>query len=390
MFSGIGGPELAAEWCGWENISHTEWNPFGRNVLHYYWPQADSHEDATKTDYTIYRGRVNVLSAGFPCQGFSLAGKRLGTDDDRYHWPTVRRAYNECRPDWVVFENVTGLLSMEDKQGVWRDVFAKVEGGKVIRTAECDYYEKVYTRQAKMLIGTILEDIENDGYRPQLFVLPAASVEAPHKRERIFIVAHANSNGPHGAKDGQSVGKGAGSNTPGQAATCKPTRYPFQGAGPATDTIGIGNVYKRSRKRKLCNQIRYGAPEKCGRQQQPTGISGIGNENATNAIRTGRQKQYAAWKPKEPRYSGGGNFGDSGNNWANFPTQSPVCDGNDGVSAGLDFETVFEGYTKPFTWAKWRNESIKAGGNAIVPQVMYQIFKTIDEVAAMMGKSDGK
>ena len=112
LFSGIGGAEIAATWMGWTNIFHCEINPFGRKVLEYWYPNSTSYEDITKTDFSEWRGRVDVLTAGFPCQPFSVAGQRKGADDDRYLWPQVVRAVHEIRPAWVVGENVAGILTM--------------------------------------------------------------------------------------------------------------------------------------------------------------------------------------------------------------------------------------------------------------------------------------
>ena len=91
LFSGIGGAEIAATWMGWTNLFHCEINPFGRKVLEYWYPNSTSYEDITKTDFSEWRGRVDVLTAGFPCQPFSVAGQRKGADDDRYLWPQVIR-----------------------------------------------------------------------------------------------------------------------------------------------------------------------------------------------------------------------------------------------------------------------------------------------------------
>ncbi len=77
LFSGIGGFDLAAEWMGWDNIFHCEWMPFPRKVLNHYWPNSISYEDITKTDFTIHRGTIDILTGGFPCQPYSSAGKRL-------------------------------------------------------------------------------------------------------------------------------------------------------------------------------------------------------------------------------------------------------------------------------------------------------------------------
>jgi DNA (cytosine-5)-methyltransferase 1 len=115
VFSGIGGPEVAASMLGWENLFHCEINPFGRKILDYYYPNAESYEDITNTDFTKWRGRVNVLTGGFPCQPFSFAGKRKGADDERYLWPHMHRCIAEIQPDWVVCENVGGILTMVEQ-----------------------------------------------------------------------------------------------------------------------------------------------------------------------------------------------------------------------------------------------------------------------------------
>jgi DNA (cytosine-5)-methyltransferase 1 len=109
LFSGIGGFDLAAEWMGWENIFHCEWNPFGQKVLKYYWPNAESFNDITKTDFTKYANRIDVLSGGFPCQPYSVAGKQKGKEDERHLWPEMRRAIMEISPRFIVGENVRGL-----------------------------------------------------------------------------------------------------------------------------------------------------------------------------------------------------------------------------------------------------------------------------------------
>lgn len=80
LFSGIGGPEIAAEEMGWKNMFHCEINPFGRKILDYWFPNSKSYEDITKTNFTEWRGKINVLTGGFPCQPFSCAGQRKGAD----------------------------------------------------------------------------------------------------------------------------------------------------------------------------------------------------------------------------------------------------------------------------------------------------------------------
>lgn len=111
LFEGIGGFSLAARWAGWHTVAWCEINPFGQQVLKYHFPNAKGHDDITKTDFTIYRGTVDIITGGFPCQPYSTAGKRLGKDDERHLWPQMLRAIREVQPRWVVGENVSGLVN---------------------------------------------------------------------------------------------------------------------------------------------------------------------------------------------------------------------------------------------------------------------------------------
>ena len=145
LFSGIGGFDLAAEWMGWKNKFHCEWNPFGQKVLKYYWPDAELFSDITKSDFTKYEGTIDIISGGFPCQPYSTAGLRRGKEDDRHLWPEMLRAIREVKPSWVVGENVRGLIS-------WN-------GG--------------------MVFDEVQADLEAEGYEVQPFLLPACGVNAP-------------------------------------------------------------------------------------------------------------------------------------------------------------------------------------------------------------------
>jgi DNA-cytosine methyltransferase len=113
LFSGIGGFDLAAEWMGWENAFHCEWNGDAQRILKQHWPNAISYTDITTTDFSIHRGTIDIITGGFPCQPFSLAGKRKGQEDERYLWPQMLRAIKEVAPAWVVAENVFGLLNID-------------------------------------------------------------------------------------------------------------------------------------------------------------------------------------------------------------------------------------------------------------------------------------
>lgn len=111
LFSGIGGFDLAAELMGWDNIFHCEWNPFGQQVLKHHFPNSKSYNDITKTDFSIHRGEIDILTGGFPCQPYSTAGKRLGKEDERHLFPEMLRTIQEVQPTWVVGENVLGIVN---------------------------------------------------------------------------------------------------------------------------------------------------------------------------------------------------------------------------------------------------------------------------------------
>ena len=158
LFSGIGGLDLAAEWAGFRTVGQCEWADYPRAVLEKHWPGLPRWRDIrTLTKESFYEQTglhtVDVISGGFPCQPFSVAGKRGGKEDDRYLWPEMLRVIRELRPTWVIGENVPGLVNLA--------------------------------------LDTVLSDLEAEGYEVQCFLVPACGVDAPHKRYRIFIVAHA-------------------------------------------------------------------------------------------------------------------------------------------------------------------------------------------------------
>jgi DNA (cytosine-5)-methyltransferase 1 len=292
LFSGIGGFDLAAEWMGWENKFHCEWNPFGQKVLKHYWPEAESFNDITKTNFTKYANKIDILTGGFPCQPYSLAGKRKGKEDDRHLWPEMCRAIREIAPRWVIGENVLGLVN-------WN-------GGVVFHEVQ--------------------SDLEAQGYEVWPYVLPAASVNAPHRRDRVWFVAYNNNNGCNECNVTNEI-------NPSQ-----------RGVNALNDINEVS-----------CERITTNT--NCERYSRST-------SNGIQKMEGVAAQQYAISRRSHKR-----------TDWLDFPTISPICDGNDGISDRLD----------GITFSKWRNESIKAGGNAIVPQVALQIFKTIQEYENKIG-----
>ena len=169
LFSGIGGFDLAAEWIGWNNIFHCEWNPFGQRVLAHHFPNSKSYNDITKTDFSIHAGEIDVLTGGFPCQPYSSAGKRLGKADERHLFPEMLRAINEVKPTWVVGENVLGIVNWG---GGWYSTRCKltwkIKGTKYKRI----YFQLVarthHTKESELgLLPTpTLQDYTNSTFPP--------------------------------------------------------------------------------------------------------------------------------------------------------------------------------------------------------------------------------
>ncbi len=165
---------------GWKNLFHCEIQQFPRQVLDYWFPNSESYEDITKTTFTKWKGKVDVLTGGFPCQPFSYAGSRKGAEDDRYLWPEMLRAIREIQPTWVVAENVVGITTM-------------VQPSSVTEMGRSDFLfeESVVCREEyRYILDAICEDIEREGYEVQPLVIPACATGAPHRRNRIWIVAH--------------------------------------------------------------------------------------------------------------------------------------------------------------------------------------------------------
>lgn len=155
LFSGIGGLDLAAEMAGFQTVGQCEWADYPTKVLEKHWPSVPRWRDIrTLTGDSFYEKTgmrtVDVISGGFPCQPFSVAGKRRGKEDDRYLWPEMLRVISELRPTWVVGENVAGIVNMA--------------------------LDQVYA------------DLENEGYSVQSLIIPACAVDAPHRRDRVCIV----------------------------------------------------------------------------------------------------------------------------------------------------------------------------------------------------------
>ena len=363
LFSGIGGAEIAAAQMGWSNLFHCEINPFGRRVLEYWYPNSTSYEDITKTDFAPWRGRIDVLTGGFPCQPFSLAGSRKGADDDRYLWPQMLRAIREIRPSWVVGENVAGILTM-----VQPGTEVEVGGGASLFGE--DYRKRVLLRQ-QFTVDVICQDLEREGYSVQPFVIPACAVGAPHRRDRVWFIARRIASNPdlnrQRERAHQQVPFTERQRTSDYCA-CSQDGTPPHPDEYRSPSRAAGEGTERSRRGYLPQPEEWrDAP------QRPDGLHGLPRD-AANA----RSHQWEAYNipgiPKVQTQVSGGTYEElPALRWEGFPTTQPVIrGGDDGLPFNVDDLSI--------SFAKWRQESVKALGNAIVPQVAYEIFRAIQQV----------
>lgn len=290
LFTGIGGFDLAAKWRGYENVFQCEINEWCQKLLKQNFPECELYDNIKTFNATKYEGQITILTGGFPCQPFSVAGKRKGTEDERYLWFEMLRIIREVKPKIVIGENVPGIIGLA--------------------------------------LGEVLTSLENEGYTTQPFIIPACAVNAPHKRDRIWIVAYSNEIGCQNEQKGHEQ----------------------------TDT---------DEKRHLETKEQSGFTEQRGFGEYGNNVS---QEFATNTESSGQQGSINGQREKQlwGSYTGIIQFKTG---W-DF-TKPGVCGRNDGVSDRVD--------------------RIEALGNAIVPQVAYEIFGLVENLIAGYGKKgEGK
>jgi len=247
LFSGIGGLDLAAEWAGFKTVGQCEWAEYPAKVLEKHWPDVPRWKDIrTLTGESFYertgRRTVDIISGGFPCQPFSVAGKQRGKEDDRYLWPEMVRVIKELRPAWVVGENVTGII--------------------------------------KMALPDILSELEACGYRTRAFHIPASGVGARHHRYRVAIVGYTEHNGLPSAEIRRSAGTPGGGQQKG-----KEKAGEFTGAGrPGHGKVMADTAGEQGRR--------------CERPKLPPD-AGTGCKNVQHANGTGCEEQYSSKEPDQ-------------------------------------------------------------------------------------------
>ena len=298
LFSGIGGLDIAAEMAGFKTVGQCEWADFQTKVLEKHWPDVPRWRDIrTLTGESFYERTglrtVDVISGGFPCQPFSLAGKREGKDDDRYLWPEMLRVIRELNPTWVIGENVPGIVNLA--------------------------------------LDTVLSDLENEGYSAQPFIIPACGVDAPHRRDRVAIVAY----------------------------SCSRSRNRWNGCNGNNEEVSGSGEDNTGGIQELCSRKR--------RENEPRiagvvdGLSESIHGDAADTEGIGLQGRSAE------QICGGGTLqtsirrtSGSHSAWQNWPDEPGICRVVDGIPNRVD--------------------RIKSLGNAVVPQQFYIFFKLIADL----------
>lgn len=239
LFSGIGGFALAARWAGFKTICFSEVDDYASAVLRKHWPDVPNVGDITRADFGPYSG-ATLLTGGFPCQPFSVAGKRAGAGDDRFLWPAMLAVVERTKPAWIVGENVTGIIRME--------------------------------------LDRVLADLEAEGYTAWPLVIPACAVDARHRRDRVWIMAHNQSLG-RGEVRGRASGQSGHTDKRGEAATNAMRERSFPASLQGVYPSQKGSGARDEQSQRSCRwpaepgvgRVAHGIPSRVDR------IKGLGN-----------------------------------------------------------------------------------------------------------------
>jgi len=312
LFSGIGGFSYAAERLvgGYETVGFCEIDPFCRQVLNKHWPDVEVFEDVRRTDDFVRCGRVDIITGGYPCQPFSLAGKQKGVEDDRHLWPAMFELIKQKRPDFVVGENVAGHITLG--------------------------------------LDQVLFDLEGEGYTARPFVIPACAVDAPHRRDRVWVVAHANSKGEPDVTGHAEAGERLGP----------------EDVGDSSGGRLSGNDRWRSGQESADGRAHV-ADTASGRSQEH------GHGGAEDAVQRGEALADATRKRMEGHRPAG-----------EQEPQSPIGErlsGRDRAREEPSFWLPEPGVGRVAHGVSRRVDRLKSLGNSIVPQVAAQILRAIRE-----------
>ena len=328
LFSGIGGLDLAAEMAGMVTVGQREWADYPTRVLERHWPDVPRWRDIkTLTGESFYEKTglrtVDVISGGFPCQPFSVAGKRRGAEDDRYLWPEMLRVISELRPAWVVGENVAGLVNLA--------------------------LDQVYA------------DLENEGYSVQAFIIPACAVDAPHRRDRCSIVAYCNNR--QRITEDETIQAGRTSVDYGGEDVADAENDGLQRKWPSREQISIPRPEKAQSER--CRDVLSDTDHRSRALRGNWELPAVEETQGQRTNHGGRAAEYAGGKRRadEPRLGG---MADGVSDWLERGMSVPGC-----------WLPEPPGIPRITTRKENRRERLKCLGNAVVPQQFFPVFRAI-------------
>ena len=352
LFSGITGFALAASWVwGEEHEIHcfVEIDPFCQKVIKKHWPGVPIHGDI-KT-YEHNGTKIDLLTGGFPCQPFSVAGKQRGTEDDRALWPEMLRIIKEAKPRWIIGENVTGIVNME--------------------------------------LDNYVSDLEAEGYEVQPFIIPACAVDAPHRRDRVWIVGHTSSGrcdtGGNNKQGGYFCKTEIGATTENQQTGYgRELRFSERSSSQNVANPTSGEIWNGTASKRVENEGRGTTKTRRkavrSREKTPFGSdSGQGGKVMadTNSGRINRCSKESNLEKEltkdyeQPRHR----WTSQDNRYSRWLPEPSICELDDGLPPGL---VRYRG--RVATGVKDRVNKLKALGNAICPQVVVPIMEAIKEI----------
>jgi len=355
LFSGIGGFALAARWAGIKTVQFVEIDKFCQQVLRKNFPGIPIHDDIktftntdrnglqepwakqqTSGDRQLFQDRPFLLTGGFPCQPFSCAGKRRGKEDDRYLWEEMLRVIKEFKPRWIIGENVAGINSLFQY-----DSFSEMEGKEYLtpEDAKADF-KGISERTGTNSLWVVLDDLEKIGYSVQTCIIPACAVGAPHRRDRVWIVAYSVS------RSSEISNSGTVDCENGETQKCRKT------------DIQDSSAYRNCHAPDTARELSHGSREPRGRRGE------LADKSCSLADTSNQGLPGREWPgPHEQGQATHGSTSERNHTWDEpwIEVATRLCRVDARVSNRVD--------------------RLKALGNAIVPQVAFEIMKAILKVS---------
>ena len=364
LFEGMGGFSVAANWAGYKTVAWCEWDSFCQQHLKYHYPASVGYGDIDHADFSFYRGKIDLLTGGFPCQPYSTAGKRLGTNDKRHKWPQMLAAVGAIRPKYVLGENVRGILNWEKG----------------------------------MVISAIKADLEAEGYEVEILLLPAIGIGAVHERYRTWIIGRRIDTHDFWNSHGISETEGAEIHRHQQG----------------TDSTGAFQRPDHSDPRHpelsgWCDsEERQQSDERREARCEPSPLDGLQLSDlidwcivkgssavprVSDSILSEAGRAGIIHLPTRSHSETSHGFYGSLSDWSDDRVTAQFRGVDDGLSSKLGSSSVFAGVRKKNpsaieTYSRWRKQALKMLGNSICPQVAYQIIMALEEAEIKYSKQN--